>query len=186
MLQSYSYRCRVIIVAQILSQIALKKYLELTMMIAKLLVVALLLAPVVRAQEPVDSTKVREVRTLLRQFLVDAGDGDRAGFDRFFAADLIYTGSNGAVRTKAGIMKSVGGMKPTPESKTVYTAEDVTVHSYTDAAIVAFRLVARTQHLDGKTEVTHYRNTGTFLLRNGRWQVVAWQATKAPEVPTAK
>jgi hypothetical protein len=44
--------------------------------------------------------------------------------------------------------------------------------------IVAFRLVGNTTHVDGKVETAQYRNTGTFLRRNGRWQAVAWQATK--------
>jgi hypothetical protein len=44
--------------------------------------------------------------------------------------------------------------------------------------IVAFRVEGRTEQSDGKVEQAHYRNTGTFLRRNGRWQAVAWQATK--------
>ena len=64
--------------------------------------------------------------------------------------------------------------------------EDVTVHDYGDTAIVAFRLVARTEHSDGKIEMSNYRNTGTFLRRDGRWQVVAWQSTKMPEAGNAK
>jgi hypothetical protein len=36
---------------------------------------------------------------------------------------------------------------------------------------VAFRLVTATQQ---------YFNTGTFVKREGRWQAVAWQATKIP------
>jgi hypothetical protein len=31
-----------------------------------------------------------------------------------------------------------------------------------------------------KTETTDYFNTGTFIKRDGKWQVVAWQATKTP------
>jgi ketosteroid isomerase-like protein len=55
------------------------------------------------------------------------------------------------------------------------------VHDFGDTAIVAFQLVARTQHSDGKTEIANYRDTGTFLRRNGRWRVIAWQATKMPD-----
>ena len=66
--------------------------------------------------------------------------------------------------------------KPGPE-KSSYTAEDVTLHEYGDTIVVAFRLEGRTE-LRGKVERTHFRNTGVFLLRDGRWQAVAWQATK--------
>jgi hypothetical protein len=40
---------------------------------------------------------------------------------------------------------------------------------------VAFRLVAT----DADQAIENYLNTGTFLKRNGRWQVAAWQATRA-------
>ena len=42
---------------------------------------------------------------------------------------------------------------------------------------VNFRLVQHNEK-DGKQETNYFRNTGTFLKRNGKWQVVAWQATK--------
>ena len=138
-----------------------------------------------RAQGPAESATAREVTGMLRQFLVDAAKGDRAGFEKFFADDLIYTRSTGAVNTKADILKNVENLKPTVESKTIFSAEDVTVHEYGDTAVVAFRLAARTEHSDGKVETDHYRNTGVFLRRNGRWQVVAWQATKLAEAAEA-
>ena len=62
----------------------------------------------------------------------------------------------------------------------------VAVDALVETAVVAFRLVARTEHSDGKVETDHYRNTGTFLRRNGKWQVIAWQATKIPEDAAAK
>lgn len=138
------------------------------------------------AQTKSDSPVAEKLTAMLRQFLVDAAQGNAAGFESFFADDVIYTRSAGVVTNKAEILKNVTGMRPTPESKTTYSAEDVTVHDYGDIAIVAFRLVARTENSGGKTETSNYRNTGTFLRRYGRWQVVAWQSTKMPEVPAAK
>lgn len=147
----------------------------------KLLTLFLLIVPAVRAQQPARPTTTRQLTTMLNRFLADAGNGNRAGFDRFFAEDVIYTGSNGIVRNKVEIMKGVANMKPTPDKKTTYSAEDVTIRDFGNAAAVAFRLVARTEHKDGKIETDSYRNTGTFLRRNGRSQVVAWQATKIPK-----
>jgi hypothetical protein len=49
-------------------------------------------------------------------------------------------------------------------------------------AVVAFRLVGRTEK-DGAVETARYRNTGTFLKHDGRWQVVAWQATRIADAP---
>ena len=122
-----------------------------------------------------------EVTALLHEFISNAGSGDRAIFDKFFAADVIYTRATGAVITKASIMEGLGKPAPASAGKSSYSAEDITVHEYGDTVIVAFRLEGRTEHGDGKVETSHYRNTGTFLRRNGRWQAVAWQATKISE-----
>jgi len=127
-----------------------------------------------------------EVTALLREFIAGAGSGDRAVFEKFFADDVIYTRASGAVITKASIMESLGKPAPASEGKSSYSAEDITVHEYGDTVIVAFRLEGRTEHGDGKVETAHYRNTGTFLRRNGRWQAVAWQATKISETAKAQ
>jgi ketosteroid isomerase-like protein len=90
------------------------------------------------------------------------------------------------VSDKAAIMKGVGTIAPSVENKNIYSAEDITVHDFGDAAVLAFRLVARTEHKDGKVETANYRNTAMFLRRNGKWQVVAWQATKIADASAAK
>jgi len=156
--------------------------------LAPLVLIALLL-PLTSTSAPQsagDSATKEKLTAMLRQFLVDAAQGNPAGFEAFFADDVIYTRSAGVVTNKAEIMKNVASLRPTAETKTTYSAEDITVHDYGDAAIVAFQLVARTEHADGKVETGNYRNTGTFLRRNGRWQVVAWQSTKIPEASAAK
>jgi len=121
-----------------------------------------------------------ELTKLLNEFLAGASHNDAAMHDRFWAEDLIYTGSSGRRRGKAEIMKDVrSAPAPKPgDPKTTYTAEDIRIQQYGNTAVVAFRLVATTEK-DGKTEVANYLNTGTFLKRKGKWQVVSWQATKA-------
>ena len=151
-----------------------------------LLAVLGLLPALAMPQTAVDTATTQKLTALLRQFLVDAAQGNAAGFDSFFADDVIYTRSAGVVTNKAEILKNVSSLRPTAESKTTYSAEDITVHDYGDTAVVAFQLVARTEHADGKITTGNYRNTGTFLRRRGRWQVVAWQSTKIPEAAAAK
>ena len=70
-------------------------------------------------------------------------------------------------------------VRATNEPSAAYEADDITVHPYGNMAVVNFRLV---QHSEEKGEkVTNYfRNTGTFLKRHDKWQVVAWQATRVP------
>ena len=114
---------------------------------------------------------------LLHDFLTN--NADPARHDRFWADDLVYTSSVAAVRTKADILKGFAaapapeaGAKP--EAHPIYSAEDVLVRPYGTTAALTFRLVARNP--DG--QVLSYRNSGTFLFRDGQWRAVTWQATK--------
>src|SRR5438477_5590450 len=118
---------------------------------------------------------------LLKEFLDGASRNDIAMHDRFWAEDLIYTGSSGRRIGKADILRD---QRSAPVSKsgdaaTAYSAEDIRIQQYGTTAIVAFRLVGTTRR-EGKTETANYLNTGTFLKRNGNWQVVSWQATRIP------
>ncbi len=119
---------------------------------------------------------------LLNEFLDGAGRNDAGVHDRFWADDLIYTRASGQRTTKAEIMKSVrSAPEPKPEDpKTVYSAEEVQIRQYGNAAVVAFRLVGTTAAADGTKTVQKFYNTGTFVKRKGRWQAVAWQATAIP------
>ena len=122
-----------------------------------------------------------ELTRLLNEFLAGAGRNDAAVHERFWAEDLIYTGSSGRRVGKADIMRDVRSA-PAPKAgdpATVYTAEDVRIQQYGDTAVVAFRLVGTTAR-GGATEVLKFLNTGTFIKRGGRWQAVSWQATKLP------
>jgi hypothetical protein len=103
--------------------------------------------------------------------------------DRFWADELVYTGSSGRRIGKADILSDVRAASSAPSSgpATTYTAEDIRIQQYGDAAVVAFRLVGTTESA-GKPQATPYFNTGTFLRRKGEWRAVAWQATKAPRV----
>jgi ketosteroid isomerase-like protein len=118
---------------------------------------------------------------LLNEFLAGAGRNDAAMHERFWADDLIYTGSSGRRVGKADIMRDVrSAPAPRPgDPSTTFTAEDVRIQQYGDTAVVAFRLVGTTIR-GGATEVSKFLNTGTFLRRGGKWQAVSWQATRLP------
>lgn len=143
------------------------------------LVMALFLSPLsALAQTAPDAA---ELTKLLNDFLAGASRNDVAMHDRFWAEDLIYTRSAGRRTTKAEIirdLKSAPAPKP-DDPKTVYTAEDIRIQQYGDTAIVAFRLVGTTE-TNGVTQVQYLLNSGTFLKRNGQWQVVNWQSTRMP------
>ena len=152
-----------------------------------------------------------ELTRMLNEFLAGASINDAAAHDRFWAEDLIYTSSSGERIGKADIMGGLSASANansaeadkadaetgdaaeavTVEATTVYTAEDIRIQQYGDTAIVAFKLVG-TPLASGENngaasaaelEVLYYYNTGTFLRRDGVWQVVAWQATRIPAAP---
>ena len=120
-----------------------------------------------------------ELTQLLKDFLAGASRNDIAAHERFWADDVIYTSSTGKRRGKTEILADVrkASSSAPQDEKVSYTAEDIRIQQYGTTAIVAFRLVGTTTKGD-KTETANYFNTGTFLKRDGKWQVVAWQATK--------
>src|ERR1051325_914797 len=123
-----------------------------------------------------------ELTKLLNDFLAGASRNDAAIHDRFWADDLIYTRSAGRRVNKAEVMHDVRtapAPKPT-DPKTVYTAEDIRIQQYGDTAVVAFRLVATTE-TGGAKYVANLLNSGTFVKRDGKWQVVNWQSTRMPK-----
>lgn len=156
---------------------------------------ALMLASVVslNAQTAPDAA---ELTRLLNEFLAGASRNDAAVHDRFWADDLIYTRSTGVRINKKELMR---GVLETPAAKpgnpvTVYTAEDIRIQQYGNAAVVAFKLIGTTTQGDGTKTTTQNMNTGTFIKRAGRWQAVAWQSTSiqdradpgATRMPTSK
>jgi len=149
--------------------------------LASSLLLLLVFSPGLRAQTAPDAA---ELTKLLHEFLAGAGKNDIAMHDRFWADELVYTSALGRRKSKADIMRELRetpAAKPKPEEgSTVYTAEEIRVQQYGDTAIAAFRLVATTDKA-GATTIANYFNTGTFLKRNSKWQVVAWQATALPK-----
>jgi hypothetical protein len=120
-----------------------------------------------------------DIASLLNEFLGKVDDP--AMHERFWADDLVYVSAAGVVKTKAGILQSMRAgdapgtrdQKP-DEPKTTFSAEEVKVRPLAaGVAVLSFRLV---QHAGDKTN--HFRNSGTFVRRHGRWQAVSWQATR--------
>ena len=144
----------------------MKKLLSVTLL--------LLVATTVSAQTAPDAA---ELTKLLNDFLAGASRNDVAVHERFWADDLIYTRSAGRRVNKAEVMHDVRtapAPKPT-DPKTIYTAEDIRIQQHGETAVVAFRLVATTEK-----SVANLLNSGTFVKRNGKWQVVNWQSTRMP------
>jgi Domain of unknown function (DUF4440) len=146
--------------------------------VASTAMLLLLIAGNVFAQSASDAA---ELTRLLNEFLAGASRNDVAIHERFWADDLIYTRSAGRRVNKADVMRDVRSTpapKPT-DPKTIYTAEDIRIQQYGDTAVVAFRLVASTD-VNGQKQVANLLNSGTFVKRDRKWQVVNWQSTRMP------
>jgi len=149
----------------------------------RLLVLLLLLfaAPLAAEEASADAT---EIHQMLTDFLAGASSNELAAHQRFWADDLVYTSSGGRRFGKDEILRAVKNAEleppagPAPE----YSAENVSIRVYGDAAVLAFRLLGITPAADGSgaPKVENYFNTGTLVRRAGKWQVVAWQATRIP------
>lgn len=162
----------------------MKEMFSRIIFVSRASIVTLMVALAVQGQSAPDT---KELNALLQEFLAGASRNNAAVHDRFWADDVIYTGSAGRRRGKADIMRDVRSA-PTPKPSdptTVFTAEDIRIQQYDNTAIVAFRLVGTTAKT-GTTEVMNYLNSGTFVKRKGKWQVVNWQSTRMPSEEGAK
>jgi hypothetical protein len=121
----------------------------------------------------------QELITLIQTFLNDVPKNERATFDRFFADDVIYTRGTGQVITKKDTLADTDN-STVPRANATYEGQDFQVHQYGDLAVVNFRLIMHATEND-KLVTRKFRNTGTFMKRNGQWQAIAWQATPIVE-----
>lgn len=128
----------------------------------------------VRAEETGDPAA--EIAELLDWFLAPENNSRAATHQRFWADELVYTRSSGEVLTKSQILSGFDSAESRTDDMR-WSAEDVLVRPYRDAAALTFRLVGRAA--DGS--VTRYRNSAMFLKRGGQWQAVTWQATRMPD-----
>lgn len=137
------------------------------------LTASLLALVLVVAAQPNASNGVRDAESQRLRALVDA---DYAALDLLLGDDLTYTHSTAKVDTKASYLE------PLLSGRTRYTSldpADVQVRLYGTTGVVtgALRSVAL---VAGKESRTQMRFTSTWVRRDGRWQMVAWQSTRVP------
>ncbi len=147
----------------------------------RLLLALLAALAVASSPESQAAPDAAELTKLLNDFLAGATRNEAATHERFWADDLIYTGSAGRRVSKAQILRDVrSAPAPKPGAPvTVFSAEEVRIQQYGDFAVVAFRLVGATRR-EGGSKRSLFLNTGTFRRREGQWRAVAWQATRLP------
>jgi len=137
------------------------------------LAAALMVSGAMAHDDPVEN----EIHELLETFLAGASTNDIEMHERFWAEDLVYTGSDGQRRGKPETMAGLAAAPPADvENLPTYHGEEVNIRVFDELAVVTFRLVAEMP--DGATR--EYFNTGVLARRDGKWKAFTWQATQIP------
>ena len=136
----------------------------MTMVISAALAVALFATqPAAEAVRAADAERIRA--------LVSA---DYAALDRVLADELTYTHSTARMDTKAAYLE------PLLAGQTRYQRlepSDITVRIYGDTAVLTGRMLSLAL-VSGKESRTDLRFTSVWILRDARWQMIAWQSTR--------
>lgn len=118
-----------------------------------------------------------QVRAVLREAAENEVKRDPAAAERLMAEDFIRTGPDGSVwnraQTIAHFPQSDGSRLQSVEFK------DERIRIYGDTAVVTGLGVARGQTKEGAGFVVNNRCTFVLVRRDGRWQAVAVQQTRA-------
>ena len=102
---------------------------------------------------------------------------DVALHQQLLADNWMNTNANGTVTTKLQLLQL---LQSTPFNFTRIADEDVVIRVYRDAAIVTGRSLRERLAPNGSKIVQHVRFTRMYVHLDGRWQVVAAQATPIP------
>ena len=104
-------------------------------------------------------------------------DADIAALESIFADDLSYTHSTAALDTKESFIGSLSSGALKYESM---TPSNMQVRDYGGTAVVTGNADVRVV-TGGQQIGFSLRFTDVVVRRDGRWQVVAWHATRLPE-----
>ena len=116
----------------------------------------------------------RAVLALEDQWTAGLVKRDTVRFSRLLAPGFVYT-ENADVMTRAQVLASVVGADTVTEAHN----EDMTAHRFGATVVVTGWLVVRGRGGSGPFD-RHYRFTDTWVMRGGRWQIVAAQDYLAP------
>jgi hypothetical protein len=100
---------------------------------------------------------------------------DTAALGRYLASDLVYTHSNGAVETRDELL--------------AHLASGQLRYGSIEPAEVRVRVLEQTAIINGRAELVvgsdrfDIRYLDVWVVRDGRWQMIAWQSTRLPQGP---
>lgn len=102
---------------------------------------------------------------------------DTKAYARLLGDDYVFTNQDAVVRTKAQMVSAYDSGSLKYES---VKFDEIKVYPYGDTAVVTGRSTTKGQD-NGKAFSGQFRYTRVYVKRQGRWQLVATQATRIPE-----
>ena len=142
--------------------------------VVMVLTLALAAAGAAVAQAPADSVGGRILALDRLRFAADLR-ADAAALDSLLADDVTYVRSSGAVDGKAEYLRALGATGQYALDSLV--PADLSVRVFGEAAVVTGRLIVK---LRAQPAPYAIRFTDVWARRRGRWQLVAFQATRLP------
>lgn len=133
-----------------------------------------------QAQPPRLTKAEEEVRKLEREWLDAYEQSDGEAMERIVADDFTITFPNGAMQTKPQLMSMVKSPRRAGQPRMRFHTADVQSRAYGGTVILIGRVVTEYER-DGKAVREQSRYTDTYVLRNGRWQVVASHLSNVEE-----
>lgn len=121
-----------------------------------------------------------ELKTITREMHDLLGRGEKDQLLAYFADDFVGTTYDGESVSKDDLAR--GFTTPPREAKITRDIEDFKVRGNSESAIVSYRIVEHVEIGDDK-HANEFRYTDTFVKRNGRWLLLASQATKVQAEP---
>jgi ketosteroid isomerase-like protein len=143
--------------------------------VVALVTIAALVGPSKAEKAGGPSGKTEEEIQELHNKLIQAQlNSDIAALDRLLADDHIFTNPLGVVQTKAQRLAEIQSGSRKLE---LFSVTDVQVRVYGDTAVVTGRAMLKGQR-QGQDISGQFRGIDVYVKKQGRWQVVAAQATR--------
>ena len=150
------------------------------MKLIRLMLILLVLASSVGAQSRPPETPSGDEHELVRiaQELFDAiATGNKAVWEKYVAADVIYTDENWRILTKKDLVDSLAPL-PKGYSGSIRMS-NIQSRINGDAAVLSYRALEE-ETVFGQTLTPIYLVTDTYFKRNGQWQMVASHISVLP------
>jgi uncharacterized protein (TIGR02246 family) len=120
----------------------------------------------------------QQIKDLQQEMIQAMIRGDATALDRILADDFIGTNPLGHVNYKQHGVEEFRSPDLTVES---IDTDDLRVHVYVETAVITGRASMKARFKDQEIKMGAHRFTSVYAKRDGRWQLVASQATMIAE-----